>query len=124
MTDLEDRQERRKHRRAAGTFDLHLRGAESTKRVRVRDISVSGVSCRTDFAIPEMALVQIDLFLPDAPDTRGEMPVHCEGAVVRCQPATDGPPPVYDLAVFFTEVPPDGRNRIAAYVEKKLAEAR
>jgi hypothetical protein len=117
--------ERRKHKRAAGTFDLHLTGPDSSKRVRVRDISVSGVSCHTDFAIPEMCLVQVDLFLPNGPPTVEEdEPVHCEGAVVRCQPAAERTAPSYEMAIFFTHLPDDGRNRIERYVERKLAESR
>jgi hypothetical protein len=111
-------QERRRHRRAAGTFDLHLVGPDSSKRARVKDISVSGVSCRTDFAIPEMCMVQVDLFLPNGPSqSTEEDPLHCEGAVVRCQAADARTVPSYDMAIFFTNLTDDGRNRIARYVE-------
>ncbi len=112
--------EKRKRPRADGGFELVLStdDAGPERKVRVRDVSSSGVSCHIDRAVKEMTQVQIDLHLPDEDDLTK---VSAEGAVVRCREVADNPPKErYEVAIFFTGISDDGRMSIERYVMRRL----
>jgi c-di-GMP-binding flagellar brake protein YcgR len=112
--------EKRKRPRAGGGFDLVLCTDETgpTKRVRVRDISSSGVSCHLDARVDEMTQVRIDLHIPQ----NGSLhQVSAEGAVVRCREIPENTPDEkYEIAIFFTGISDDGRKNIERYVTSRL----
>ena len=57
-----------------------------------------------------MTMVGLDFSLP------GSAAVHSvTGAVVRCEQQTDGS---FELAVYFTELQPDTRTALGAFVSK------
>ena len=111
--------ERRKHPRvtAGGEFFVQLRGPESARSLRVKDISVSGVCCQSEVPIPEMTRVYMEITLP-ADRQRNGLPVSADGAVVRCQPKA--PSPGYEVAIFFLQISDENRAAIARYVESSL----
>jgi hypothetical protein len=91
----------------------------------VKDISTAGVCCDLPFPIPAMTRVRVDLelpagILPESP-TRA---IACEGAVVRCAPVPRGNgKSAYDVAIFFLEIPPEGRAAIEEFVSTRLEAA-
>ncbi len=108
--------ERRRHPRVRGDFGLAIHGPDSSAKFEIKDISASGICCIADSELDEMALVQLELLLDDDP-------VRCRGAVVRCEPLPDSKHPRYEVAVFFTEIDDDDRDRIVDYVERQLETA-
>lgn len=109
--------ERRRHPRVQGAFDLTLQGPESSERVRVKDISASGICCYTEKPMSEMSVVQLDLMLPHGEQTQSAC---CKGAVVRCEPATDAKHPTYEVAIFFTELGDEARELLTGYVSSQI----
>ncbi len=113
--------ERRRHPRAQGDFHIVVNAPAQKKKVLVRDISSSGVSCFLDFPIPEFTTVMVNL---EIPETSGKSIDHkgltCEGAIVRCRPAAEKKADSqYDVAIFFQNISDEGRRLIEDYVQKK-----
>jgi hypothetical protein len=99
----------------------------------LRDISECGLACTSPERIAEMTKVALEFTLPGALETH-----FVEGAVVRCEPLDKPPMPAkgkppqpdakradaktaaskWDLAVFFTTVPPKTRAALRSYVSK------
>ena len=115
-------QERRKAPRVLVDFPLEFVHPFPREVIRVKDISLSGICCFSGFHLPEMTRVGIILKLPlstkggEASDN-----IKCEGAVVRCEtkhsPAED---PIYELAIFFTEISPESRNILQQFIDSRL----
>src|SRR5262245_10920052 len=115
--------ERRRHPRAKGDFHIVVRAPEHQKKVLVRDISSSGVSCFLDFPIPEFTTVMVNLEIPDnkgrISDLKG---VTAEGAIVRCRPVGQKKDsPQYDVAIFFQNISEEGRRVIEHFVQARSA---
>lgn len=108
--------DRRQHPRVRGDFILAVHGPDSSAKFEIKDVSASGICCLTDSELDEMTLVQLELLLDDDP-------VQCRGAVVRCEPIPDSKHPRYEVAIFFTEIRDNDRDRIAGYVERELETA-
>ena len=111
--------ERRRHPRAQGGFHIVVNAATQKKKVLVRDISSSGVSCYLDFPIPEFTTVMVNLEIPEAAghniDHKG---LTCEGAIVRCRPVAGDKKSEsqFDVAIFFQNISDEGRRLIENYV--------
>ncbi len=101
-----------------GRSDLH--GPETADRVSVKDISASGVCCHSDHELPEMSLVRLELLLPGEEGPLAEVPVRCAGAVVRSEPIPESTYPSWEVALYFTEISDQDRDRIRAFVEREL----
>lgn len=83
----------------------------------LRDISEIGLACHAPQPLDEMTLVGIDFALPGGADRH-----RVKGAVVRCEPLpkpTKGKGAVkWDVAIYFTEVPPVTKAALRNYVAK------
>ncbi len=111
--------ERRKSPRVEADFFLDVRAPESSRSLRVKDISASGVCCQSEVPMPEMARVQMEIHLPGG--QRNGSAIHAIGAVVRCQPRRNGAAsPGFDVAIFFIEISEDHRAAIARFVRSTL----
>ena len=107
--------ERRKAPRAKAEFQIRLGERAATKEARIQDLSTSGLCCHFGDAIREMTLVEIGMQLP------GDDTLHAlRGAVVRCQKLRGQNPPTYEIAVFFTELPPACRQAIGEFVTARV----
>ncbi|MEO0479478.1 MAG: PilZ domain-containing protein [Planctomycetota bacterium] len=95
--------ERRRAPRAKGDFAVRVHGSEAGDS-RIKDLSTNGLCCFHDDPIDEMQMVQISLEIPGdipAPESGAH---EVKGAVVRCDPRTDGEPG-FEIAIYFTEIP-------------------
>jgi hypothetical protein len=109
-------QEKRRAPRARASFPIQFtpakpaQGPAHGQPAAMRDISTIGLCCSLPGAVAEMTLVRVDLALPGA---RATHPV--QGVVVRCERdrAAAG---AYEVGVYFTEMAPEARAAIAAYV--------
>ena len=114
--------ERRGYPRASADFALRIHDAISIIEARVQDISCSGLYCQIKKTIPVMTKVAVFLLLPD-PDRGGVdlREIRCQGVVVRSQPRAERDELFYDTAIFFTELKENDKEKIARYVNSKLA---
>ncbi len=114
-------EERRKHPRSQRGF-AQPQAAVSGNLIRhVDNISCSGVLCRTENNIPLMEKLLVTIELPDHGSDDTGFSFECEGVVVRSEPVEcehDGVE--YQVAIFFTNLSDDARERIAGYVEHDL----
>lgn len=97
-------EERRKHRRVKADIAIAIQDADSNVITETRDISVSGIACKTNKVFSEMSRVEITLLIPG--QSKGKTvtrKVTCQGVVVRHQ-ALKKEAGFYDMAIFFTEV--------------------
>lgn len=113
--------ERRRSPRAQGGFHIVVNAPSQKKKVLVRDISSSGVSCYLDFPIPEFTTVMVNLEIPESTgksiDHKG---LTCEGAIVRCRPVGEKKSdPQFDVAIFFQNISDEGRRLIEHYVSAR-----
>jgi hypothetical protein len=107
--------ERRRAPRAEAEFAIHLAERGEQRPAQLKDLSTGGLRCHHGEALREMTLVEIGMQLP------GGSKVHqVRGAVVRCAKLRGLNPPTYEIAVFFTEVPPECRSAIADYVASQV----
>ena len=108
--------ERRRVPRAQGDFPIQLTQRAEGRSGNVVDISENGLCCTYPEAIQEMTLVNIDLQLPTGKDSHT-----VQGAVVRCEKRRDVSPPTYEVAVYFTELPPEARAELRDYVARSAS---
>ena len=111
--------ERRQHERHTRTFSLT--GLENNREVQARmvarDLSLSGLSCTSDICFDEMTRLALRLMLPIEESADPEV-VDLEAVVVRHRPlvSTNGDPR-YELALFFTGVQEEARDKLKRYLE-------
>ena len=107
--------ERRRAPRAKASFPILMSDQKGPCEATLKDLSTSGLCCTYPQELSEMSLLQIDLDLPG-----GKARHRIQGAVVRCEKV----PPSYEVAVFFTEVSPEARAALEAYVAAHAPAAR
>ena len=108
--------ERRAHPRVRADLPIQLTAEGGAADASIRDISLSGVCCITDRAMPVMTQVRLTIVLPDRV---GEpRPINCSGAVVRSARTARGPNgrERYETAIFFTELGESARNQLEDFV--------
>lgn len=105
--------ERRRAPRARADFPIHMTQRAKARPGSVVDISENGLCCTFPEAIREMTQVNIDLQLPDDSETHA-----IEGAVVRCEKRKNVSPPTYEVAVYFTGLEQDARQKLRDYVTR------
>jgi hypothetical protein len=126
----EQRPERRKQERVKAGLNLQIRlprgdGVEEAS-LETLNISSSGIYFRSDHFIEPMTKLQmgIELAVPSqSGESRTELKtVSCEGLVVRAHPQeSDSPEGPYEIAVFFTNVDPDGLVALEEHIALLLA---
>ena len=107
--------ERRRAARAAATFPVQLAADAGPEAATLRDISEIGLACDASRPMTEMTLVGIDFALPG-----GAQRHRVRGAVVRCEalPTAAKGTKRWDVAIYFTEVPPATKAALRNYVAK------
>jgi hypothetical protein len=111
-------EERRGAPRARADLPLQLQTTEAAARrpAELKDISRSGLCCSFPEPVAEMTVMGVDLALP------GVGPHRVQGVVVRCERSRGEP--AYDVAIYFTDVPPAARKDIDRFVAGAIARGR
>lgn len=116
MTQPTPQSERRRAPRANASFQVNLSAESLAEPAALRDISEIGLACDAPAPIEEMTMVGIDFTLPGQSERH-----HVTGAVVRCDRVDDTKGrPMWDIAVYFTEIKPSTRASLKNYVQKRL----
>ncbi|HEX4825955.1 MAG TPA: PilZ domain-containing protein [Candidatus Polarisedimenticolaceae bacterium] len=110
--------ERRSHARFRHQFEIEgpRDGAGAAARMVASDLSLGGLQCSSSHDYPEMTRLAVRLQLPSG--TSAE-PVDLEAVVVRRRelPAAAGGGR-YELALFFTSMNDDARERLARFLAR------
>jgi len=114
VTQPTPQSDRRRSPRAAASFPVNLSSDTLAEPGSLRDISEIGMACDAPAPIDEMTLVGIDFALPGQSERH-----HVTGAVVRCDrvEAKQGKP-MWDIAIYFTEITPITKASLRNYVSK------
>ncbi len=114
------KEERRKHTRVRGDIAVAVNDTESNIITEAKDISFSGVCCKTNKIVPVMTKVVITLLLPIfVKGQKSIKRVKCQGVVVRHSLVKDDPG-IYDMAIYFTDMTKHDKNILEKYVESAL----
>ncbi len=104
-------QERRRAPRAKASFPILMSESGDPSEATLKDLSTNGLCCIYPQPLQEMSLLCIDLDLPGGKERH-----RIQGAVVRCEEQKGG----FEVAVFFTEVSPDAKTALEAYVSANV----
>lgn len=111
-------EERRKYPRIAGSIPCQVSIGSSVLTAQTKNLSCGGILCELPQPIPLMSKLEIVLRLPAAfvPGSSATW-VRCVGVVVRQQHQTSLEGwPSYLIAIYFSEIDPDDRRRIAEFI--------
>ncbi len=114
VTQPTPQSERRRAPRAAASFPVNLSSDSVAEPALLRDLSEIGLACHAPAPIEEMTLVGLDFSLP------GQSEKHqVTGAVVRCDALGErSGKPLWDIAIYFTEIQPSTKAALKGYVSK------
>lgn len=112
--------ERRANPRISAVFGLQ--GAVDggvVARMHATDLSLGGLRCTSTADFPEMTRLAVRLELPIHGNGESK-PVDIEAVVVRREQiaSTTQDAPRYELALFFTALEDDARDRLARYLDR------
>ena len=113
--------ERRANTRVSAVFDIQGTPEEGgvVARMQGADLSLGGLRCTSTADFPEMTQLAVRLLLPI--DGNGEAePVDVKAVVVRRSeiPSATRNASRFELALFFTGLEGDARERIARFLER------
>ncbi len=108
--------ERRKYPRIVRVLPCRIRLGASGIAAQTRNISCSGLLCKTPRLIPPMTKLGITLELPDIPGK-----IHCDGVVVRQdKQEAESKTPHFLTAIYFSKIKDEDRKKIAEFVLKSM----
>ncbi len=108
--------ERRQHPRVLVDIPLSITSDTLETKVRIKDLSLSGVCCRAPIELTEMTQVAIAFDLPKQEASS----VRMQGVVVRCEEIVGSEPALNDLAIFFTSYEGDSEAVLATFLQERL----
>lgn len=109
--------ERRIHPRLAHKLPLNLAVDGYDFSTVSHNISSVGAYCHLDKYMPPFTKIAVKLSLPNRDQAGKSTIVECRGVVVRTEDETRGG---FNLAIFFNEIRPDQRKKIAQYISQFL----
>ena len=111
--------ERRRSPRADERISLAITGIDGVIQIETKNISASGAYCTTKKFIPPMTKLAIQFELPDG---LKRTTVRSSGVVVRVEPVVSSPDRgLYNMAIFFSDLPEQSRQSISHFVRQRLA---
>lgn len=113
--------EKRKFPRICEAIPFEIRHGTSSFAATTKNLSCGGALCALKQSIPPMTKLDVDLMLPALSASPFPQRIHCVGVVVRVDPAADpGGPPTFLTAIYFSEISPEDRRRIAEFVLDRM----
>jgi len=113
--------ERRANPRISAVFSLHGAPEDGgvVARMQAADLSLGGLRCTSSADFPEMTRLAVRLELPINGNGQSE-PVDIQAVVVRRKEIASMTQrePRYELALFFTALEDDTRDRLARFLDR------
>ena len=114
----EKKVERRKYPRAKADFHAEIDNGFEAVRIKVDNISLSGIYCEVDKKIPLMTKLDLNMLIPTTFPSRGEFfRVLCTSIVVRTEPSKHKGK--YNIAILFSSLSESARNKVSSYIVTK-----
>lgn len=113
------KQERRRSPRTVSSLPLKISKSGLDVITETRNISCSGVYCRTNKPLPMMSKVDITLLLPLCFGHKvNTKKIRCNGVIVRTEPiiVQELDSACQNIAIFFTDLSKKDKNSITQYV--------
>lgn len=111
--------ERRTAQRVEADLAVTVRGGPGETKGRALNISTSGIYFESPYYLAPLTKVRLDLRIPDP--RKGEMPVTCDGVVVRVEPEKKDPAVAqYRVAILFTLVAEGSLKILDAYIRSRV----
>ncbi|MCM8766019.1 MAG: PilZ domain-containing protein [Candidatus Omnitrophica bacterium] len=112
--------ERRKYPRVEKKLPIKAFGETFDFYTETMNIGAGGVLCYLEEPIPIATKLKITLILPSKKE-RKDIKIDCEGAVVRIQENLNATGKErYYIAIMFTEISPQDREKIIQFVNEQL----
>ena len=105
--------ERRKYPRVKENIAIEIADQKDRIAATIMNFSSCGIYCQTSREMPLFREVQMVIALPHI-----VTPIECSGVVVRSEKASDKK--TYNMAIFFDDIEPEDKKKVAVYVNKKL----
>ena len=114
--------ERRKEQRVEANLAVTVKGGLSEAQGRAFNISANGIYFESPHFLEPLTKVQLELLMPDSDPRNKELPVTCDGVVVRVEPEKKNPSiSKYRVAILFTLVPEGSRKLLDRYIRSRLS---
>jgi hypothetical protein len=112
--------ERRKAQRVEADLAVTVRGGPGEAKGRALNISTSGIYFESPYHIEPLTKIRLEFLIPDP--RGGELPVKCDGVVVRVEPERKAPAVAqYRVAILFTLVSESSLKILDAYIRSRLS---
>ncbi len=112
--------ERRKAQRVEADLAVTIRGGPGETKGKALNISTSGIYFESPHYIAPLTKIRLDLIVPDP--RAGELPVTCDGVVVRVEPEKKDPAVAkYRVAILFTLVSESSLKILDAFIRSRLS---
>ncbi len=114
--------ERRQHPRVDESISFQVAVDSQVIVAETKNISCGGALCYLSHPISEMTKLKISFALPSASPPGSLKVIHCIGVVVRQQEVRNehNPDLAYLTAIYFSELKPDDKRRIAEFVLQSM----
>ncbi len=114
--------ERRQHPRVDESLSFQVAVDSQVIVAETKNISCGGALCYLSHPIPEMTKLAISFALPSANPHGSLKAIHCTGVIVRQQEVRNerNPDLTYLTAIYFSELKPDDKRRIAEFVLQSM----
>lgn len=106
--------ERRKGQRALAHIPVRIAQEDGDIVTETLNISRSGAYCQVNERVELMTKLKVQILLPSRKNQKRSKTIHCQGVVVRCEPAAHNGR--FDVAIFFNEIAQRDAESINDYV--------
>jgi hypothetical protein len=112
--------ERRKFPRVTELIPCRVVIGSKVCSTQTHNLSCGGALCQLAEAIPPLTKLDVTIQLPTTGLEFSTELIHCVGVVVRQEPPLANGPPLYPTAIYFLELRPKDRQRIAGFVLQSM----
>jgi len=117
---MKDNLEKRRYPRLVKSLPIKLRSEDFDMITQTKNISAIGAYCQIDRYIAPMARLNVVLLLPVS--ERKVIKIQCEGIIARTTEIEQRDKPMYNIAIFFNNIPNKDITKINRYVIKHFQE--
>ena len=115
--------ERRRAQRVEANLAITISGGPEGAKGKTLNISTNGVYFQSSYFIEPLTKVRLEFMIPVRYESgKKELPVACDGIVVRVEPEQEDPSvSEYNVAVFFSFVSDSSQKTLDKYISQRLS---